>query len=74
RGALAADPALTPFRPGVWREAGRALERGHPQPEAVLRTLHPGWEPGPWRVGDALVLLETAFPGTETGASGYAAP
>ncbi|MCP2013089.1 tetratricopeptide (TPR) repeat protein [Deinococcus sp. HSC-46F16] len=74
RGALAADPALAPFRPGVWREAGRALEGRHPQPEGVLRALHPGWEAGPWRVGDALVLLETASSGTGEGASGYAAP
>nr|WP_216318199.1 tetratricopeptide repeat protein [Deinococcus aestuarii] len=53
------DPALAPFRPGVWREAGRALEHGHPRPGAVLRALHPGWEPGYLRVRDALALLET---------------
>jgi tetratricopeptide (TPR) repeat protein len=52
------DPGLAPFRPGIWREAGRALEAGHPQPEAVLRALHPGWEPGTLRVRDALGLLE----------------
>ncbi|KEF35571.1 hypothetical protein RDMS_01460, partial [Deinococcus sp. RL] len=59
RGALAADPALAPFRSGVWREAGRALEAEHPRPAEVLRALHPTWEGGPWRVRDALVLLET---------------
>ncbi|MEF2280466.1 tetratricopeptide repeat protein [Deinococcus sp. YIM 134068] len=52
------DPALAPFRPGLWREAGRALEHGHPHPEAVVRALHPGREPGPLRVRDALALLE----------------
>ncbi|EYB67891.1 hypothetical protein DEIPH_ctg031orf0031 [Deinococcus phoenicis] len=64
RDALA-DPALAPFRSGVWREAGRALEQRHPQPGAVLRALHPGWEAGTFRVRDALGLLETAVePGT----------
>ncbi|BDP41962.1 hypothetical protein DAETH_19310 [Deinococcus aetherius] len=53
------EPDLAPFRPGVWREAGRALEHGHPHPEAVLRVLHPDWEPGHLRLRDALVLLET---------------
>ncbi|QBY10295.1 hypothetical protein E5F05_11710 [Deinococcus metallilatus] len=52
------DPPLAPFRPGIWREAGRALEQRHPRPQAVLRALHPGWEPGTLRVRDALGLLE----------------
>ncbi|WP_019585442.1 hypothetical protein [Deinococcus apachensis] len=52
------DPALAPFRPGVWRGAGQALEERHPHPEAVLRSLHPGWEAGTLRVRDALALLE----------------
>jgi len=56
--AALTDPVLAPFRSGVWREAGRALEAGHPQPQAVLRALHPGWEPGPLRVRDALRRLE----------------
>lgn len=54
------DPALAPFRPGIWREAGRALEQRHPRPEAVLRALHPRWEAGTLRVRDALGLLEEA--------------
>ncbi|GAA5511708.1 hypothetical protein Dcar01_00421 [Deinococcus carri] len=57
------DPALAPFRPGIWREAGRALEGRHPQPEAVLRALHPGWEAGSLRIRDALVLLEAGGEG-----------
>ncbi|MBB5233409.1 hypothetical protein [Deinococcus budaensis] len=57
------DPALAPFRSGVWREAGRALEAGHPHPEAALRALHPGWEAGRLRVRDALRLLEAGQPG-----------
>ncbi|WP_019009924.1 hypothetical protein [Deinococcus aquatilis] len=35
------DPALHPFRAGVWREAGRALEAHHPGAEDVLRRVYP---------------------------------
>lgn len=61
REALTA-PSLAPFRPGVWREAGRALEQDHPRPGEVLRALHPGWEKGTFRVRDALVWLEVGEP------------
>lgn len=58
RDALA-EPLLAPFCAGVWAEAGRALEERHPAPEGVLRALHPAWEPGTFRIRDALSLLET---------------
>jgi len=35
------DPALHPFRAGVWREAGRALEAHYPGAEDVLRGVYP---------------------------------
>ncbi|GGM07388.1 hypothetical protein [Deinococcus aerophilus] len=56
-----ADPALTPFRAGVWRAVGRALETQNiPGAWGVLRALHPrhaGSLAG-WRPADALWLLE----------------
>ena len=55
------DPALRPFQTGIWREAGRALERWHPAPQDVLDALFPGGGPLPLRVSDALVVL--AAPG-----------
>lgn len=51
------DPALRPFHAGIWREAGRALERLHPTPQDVLDALFPGSGPLPLRVSDALVVL-----------------
>lgn len=63
-----AEPTLAPFRPGVWREAGRVLEERHPHPEMVLRALHPGWEAGTLRVRDALTLLEADPPNGDASA------
>lgn len=55
RGALEED-ALRPFRAGVWREAGRALE-GQPGAEAAVRELFPGAQSLPLRLTDALMVL-----------------
>lgn len=62
--AALADPALTPFRAGVWRALGRALEEDGGE-WALLRNLH-----GPradalahLRPGDALWLLEVGEDG-----------
>ena len=52
-----ADPSLHPFRSGIWREAGRALERLHPAPQDVLTALFPAAPELPLRVSDALVVL-----------------
>ena len=57
RGALNDEP-LHPFRHGVWREVGRALEgQGEPGRELV-QALHPTLENLPLRLRDALPLLE----------------
>lgn len=56
RGELLAEP-LRPFRAGVWREVGRALER-EPQAERVLREWQPRLALLRMRPGDALALLE----------------
>lgn len=56
------DPALAPFRAGVWREAGLALE-AHPQAKTWLKELHPQAMTAHLRVSDALRLCEqTADP------------
>lgn len=52
------DPALHPFRRGIWYEAGRALESRHPAPREVLLALHPLAGELPLRVTDALAVLE----------------
>ncbi|PNY82776.1 hypothetical protein CVO96_00400 [Deinococcus koreensis] len=55
-GALG-ERELAPFRPGVWREAGLALERGHPDPWAVLLAFAPGHPLDDLRPPDALRVL-----------------
>ena len=57
RSALEED-VLRPFRAGVWREAGHALE-SQPWAEAVLRRLFPNAQELrlPLRITDALVVF-----------------
>ncbi|RJF73445.1 hypothetical protein D3875_19755 [Deinococcus cavernae] len=57
RSALA-DPGLHPFRPGVWRETGRALEPLGEHGRALVLALHPALITLPMRLRDALPLLE----------------
>jgi tetratricopeptide (TPR) repeat protein len=56
------DPALHPFRAGVWREAGRALEAHHPAPERVLQQMYSASSSahvGALRIRDRLWVLES---------------
>ncbi|GHF30605.1 tetratricopeptide (TPR) repeat protein [Deinococcus metalli] len=53
--AEALTPAsLQPFRDGVWREVGRALEAARPDAADVVRSLLPGAMDGGLRPSDAL--------------------
>lgn len=57
---------LAPFRAGVWREAGLALERGHPDARAALRDFAPAHRLDDFRPADALqVLAPDLAPGTD---------
>ncbi|UQN05796.1 AAA family ATPase [Deinococcus sp. QL22] len=56
------DPALHPFRAGVWREAGRALETHHSAAEDVLQRVYPApslARVDALRVRDRLWVLES---------------
>ncbi|ANE43391.1 tetratricopeptide repeat protein [Deinococcus puniceus] len=56
------DPALHPFRAGVWREAGRALEAHHPGAAGELQRIYPAARLArvdALRVRDRLWVLES---------------
>ncbi|MFC4636813.1 hypothetical protein [Deinococcus hohokamensis] len=50
--------AVAPFRAGVWREVGAALEAIHPEPQATLEALHSGLALSVLRLPDALAQAE----------------
>ncbi|UBV43753.1 hypothetical protein LAJ19_05940 [Deinococcus taeanensis] len=52
------EPPLAPFRAGVWREAGRAVEDRCADPWAVLRAWGVTLDSGVWRAADALCVHE----------------
>ncbi|MFB9992615.1 hypothetical protein ACFFLM_11615 [Deinococcus oregonensis] len=62
------DPALHPFRAGVWREAGRALEAHHPASQSVLHRLYPASSlarTDTLRIRDRLWILEGELQGQD---------
>lgn len=68
------SPALEPFRAGVWREAGRALEARGGDPGDTLRAWGVPAELLDWRAPDALAAWELARDAASTrgAAGGYA--